>query len=389
MTFTPRVAVVSALGGALGAGVFAGFAPAALLAGPWFLPALVLPACVALLSGFGAADQARADGDAGGHGFAYARLGRLPARLSGVAHLIGRAGVAAALAGTFAAYVLPEYRTPAALAVLIASVASNGVRAPRRSAAAAAVFVLGVLLLVGVVCLAVPPPENPALAGSPQVMGVLGAASVLFVAFLGFERVSGAESARAAVPLFVGALLVITAFTGYAVLHQLGPARLGLSRAPLRDALVVADGRWLVPLLGLAVTVAVLAVLRHVFATARRTLTALVAVGDLPPVRGRVPLDILTAACAALCVVLASPTTALAIGACAMALHYGFTNAAARILRKEDRTWPTRTACFGLGLSVLLAICAPFDALVVTIASLLVGVAALALRGPLTPRRRS
>jgi len=55
----------------------------------------------------------------------------------------------------------------------------------------------------------------------------------------------------------------------------------------------------------------------------------------------------------AVLVVALSPSTTIGFAACAMLAYYAFTNASARILLKEDRTWPMRTACFGLGLSVL------------------------------------
>ncbi len=84
-------------------------------------------------------------------------------------------------------------------------------------------------------------------------------------------------------------------------------------------------------------------------------------------------------ALAVLGVVALTPGTALAVGACGTAFYYGFTNASARVLLQEDRTWPMRTACLGLGLSVLLAMSAPTEALVVTAAALALGTGLTAL----------
>lgn len=394
MTITAR-AVALALGATLGAGVLTGFAPAAAVAGPWFLPALLLAAVTALCCAFSTADQHRAYPDAPG-GYAYTRnqLGPWPARITACAHLVGRAGVAAALAGAFGAHVVPEHRVVAALGLLAATAAlgAAGVRWSARMSAASAVVVVGVLLLVVLVCFSVSPPGNPigspVVSATPGFDGVMGAASVLFVAFVGFERVTAphrGETAfdprvlRVAVPVVVVTVLVLMVAVGAALLRQLGPARLALSPAPLRDALVAADGRWLLPVLGVGAAVAAVTALHAVLASGRRTLVGLTETGDLPAVRAAWPLDVLAAAPAALVVVALPPSTALAVGACGTAFYYGFTNASARVLLQEDRTWPMRTACLGLGLSVLLAMSAPTAALVVTLVALALGTGLLAL----------
>jgi APA family basic amino acid/polyamine antiporter len=62
-----------------------------------------------------------------------------------------------------------------------------------------------------------------------------------------------------------------------------------------------------------------------------------------------------------------------------MLAYYAFTNASARILLKEDRTWPMRTACFGLGLSVLYGMTQPPVSLAATVAVVLLGSAGMSL----------
>ena len=393
MTITPRAgAVVLALGATLGAGVFAGFAPAAAVAGPWFLPGLALAAVTALCCAFSTADQHRAYPDAPG-GYAYIRnqLGPWPARIGASAHLIGRAGMAAAVAGVFGAYVVPEHRVVAAagLIAVTAALGAAGVRWSVGLSVAAVGVVLGVLALVVLVCFSVAPPENPAVAGAgPGFDGLMGAALVLFAVFFGFERVTAPRegdqvfSARAlhvAVPVAIGVVLVVGVAVGAAVLRQLGSARLALSPAPLRDALVVADGRWLLPLLSVGAAVAAVSSLFFVLASTRRTLVGLTETGDLPVIRAGWPLEVVGAALAVGAVVALPPSTALAVGACGTAFYYGFTNASARVLLQEDRTWPMRTACLGLGLSVLLAMSAPADALLITGVGLALGTGLLAL----------
>ncbi|MFT7837336.1 amino acid permease [Saccharothrix sp. BKS2] len=393
MTITPRAgAVVLALGATLGVGVLAGFAPAAAAAGPWFPVALVLAAVTALCCAFSTADQHRAYPDAPG-GYAYIRnqLGPWPARIGASAHLVGRAGVAAALAGAFGAYVVPDHRVAAAVGLLVvtAALGASGFRWRTGPSVAAAAVVLGTLALVVLVCFAVAPPANPVgTTGGPGFEGLMSAGSLLFVLFTGFERITAPlpgdrvfsdRVLRFAVPAVVVVVLVVSVAVGAALLHQLGPARLALSPAPLRDALVAADGRALLPVLAVGATVAAVSSLFFVLGSARRTLVGLVETGDLPPVRASWPLEVVGVASAVLGVVALTPATALAVGACGTAFYYGFTNASARVLLQEDRTWPMRTACLGLGLSVLLAMSAPTEALFVTGAALALGTGAIAL----------
>ncbi len=389
MTVTPRAgAVVLALGATLGAGILVGFAPAAAVAGPWFLPAVALAALTALCCAYSTADQHRAYPDApGGHAYIRHQLGAWPARIGASAHLIGRAGLAAAIAGAFGAYAFPGERVAAGLGLLVVT-AVVGRYLARRIGWAVVLVVLGVLVVVVAVAFSVPSQAFPAGNAVPGFDGVMGAAGVLFALFTGFERITAphpgdpvfsARTLKVAIPVLVGIVFVVALAVGGAVLHQLGSARLALSPAPLRDALVAADGRALLPVLAVGAAVAAVCSLVFVLAGARRTLAGLVEYGDLPAVRAQWPLDVVGGALAVL-VFLTVPTgTALAVGACGTAFYYGFTNASARVLLQDDRTWPMRTACLGLGLSVLLAMSAPADALLITGIGIAVGTGLLGL----------
>jgi APA family basic amino acid/polyamine antiporter len=304
--------------------------------------------------------------------------------------------MAAALAGMFGAYVVPEHRVAAAVGLIVvtAALGAAGVRWSAGVSVAAAAVVLGVLALVVLVCFSVAPPENPAVggigsaAGGPGFDGVMGAALLLFAVFVGFERVTAPRGGdqvfssrvlHVAVPVVIGVVLLVGVGVGAALLRQLGSARLALSPAPLRDALVVADGAWLLPVLAVGAAVAAVSSLFFVLASARRTLVGLTETGDLPAIRAGWPLEVVSAALAVGAVVALPPSTALAVGACGTAFYYGFTNASARVLLQEDRTWPMRTACLGLGLSVLLAMSAPAAALVITGVGIAVGTGLLGL----------
>lgn len=400
-------ALVLGLTSTTGAGIFLGLAPAASVAGRWLLPAVVVAALAALCSALSTADQSRAHPAAeGGHAHIRDQLGPWPARLGASAYLLGRAGIAAALAGTAAAYAFPENRALVALLVLVCAgvLSATGVRWSRTALWLVGATVLAVLALVVVTCFGVAPPQAaappPADEGFTSFMAV---AAIMFVAFSGFERITApphgdpvhsARTLRLAIPLLVAVTLVTTLAVAAAVRYQLGSARLALSPAPLRDALLAADGGWLVPLVQVGAVVAALAVLTPVLGGMRRALGSLASTGDLP-VRlaprgdGRAPLlDLLGGLAVVVVLLLAPPATALAIGACGTLFYYAFTNASARLLLHEDRTWPMRTACLGLGLSVLLAMSAPVAALLTTAVVMLVGTGALGLGALVGARRR-
>jgi APA family basic amino acid/polyamine antiporter len=400
--------VVLGLTSTTGAGVFLGLAPAASVADRWLLPAIAVAALAALCSAFSTADQARAHPTVdGGPGYIRHQLGPWPARLGASAYVLGRAGIAAALAGMAAAYAFPENRTLVALLVLVCAgvLSATGVRWSGAVLRLVGLVVFAVLALVVITCFGVAPPPAPAVPPADEgFTSFMAVAGIMFVAFSGFERITApprgapvhsARTLRLAIPLLIAVTLGATLAVAAAVRHQLGSARLALSPAPLRDALLAADGGWLVPLVQVGAVVAALAVLTSVLGGLRRALGGLASNGDLPvrlapAAGGRAPaLDLLGGAAVVVVVLLVPPATALAIGACGTLFYYAFTNASARVLLHEDRSWPMRTACFGLGLSVLLAMSAPVVALLTTVVTMVVGTALLGLGGRISARSRA
>ncbi|SEQ66630.1 basic amino acid/polyamine antiporter, APA family [Lentzea xinjiangensis] len=404
MTHTPRDIVATvALGlpAVLGAGVFAGFAPAAGLAGWWVLPALAVSALAALCSAFSTADQSRAYPDiGGGYGYVRAQLGVWPARLTASAHLLGRFAMAAAVASMFGAYVVPDQPVAGALALVVATalLGAAGFRFTTGVSVLVTVVVLGVLALVVASSFAIEPVPSAGEAGTASEL--VGVAGVMFMAFAGFERITAPHRGerphspavlRFAIPILIGLSFAVYLAVGAGVLRQLGSARLALSPAPLRDALVAADASALVPLVQIAAAVAGVAVLHFVLASAHRTVTGLAEDGDLPTRLRPGAISLVLVAASALAVVLLPVGLALGTAACATLFYYAFTNASARVLLQNDRTWPMRTACLGLGLSVLLAMSTPVPALLISLAGLgagtgLIGLTA-SLRASLRGRR--
>ncbi|MFD4640511.1 APC family permease [Lentzea sp. NPDC058436] len=392
MTHTPREIVTTvALGlpAVLGAGVFAGFVPAAGLAGWWVLPALAISAFAALCSAFSTADQSRAYPDVGGgYGYVRAQLGVWPARMTASAHLLGRGAMAAAVALMFGAYVVPDQPMIGALALVVATalLGAAGFRFTAGISVLVSVVVLVVLALVVAASFSIAPVPSAGEAGT--VNELVGVAGLMFVAFAGFERITAPHRGerphppsvlKIAIPVLIGLSFAVYLAVGAGVLRQLGSARLALSPAPLRDALVAADSAVLVPLVQIAAAVAGVAALHFVLASAHRTLTGLAEDGDLPTRLRPGALSLVVAFASVLAVVLMPLDLALGVAACGTLFYYAFTNASARVLLQNDRTWPMRTACLGLGLSVLLAMSMPVPALLISLAGLGVGTGLIGL----------
>lgn len=384
--------VLLGVSGMLGAGVFAAFGPASAIAGTYALVGVVLAAVLAACSAFSTADQARAfPGDGAGYRYTARLLGPWPGRMAGSASIAGRLAAAAAIAGTFGAYVTPTRPLLGALGMLAIAVALDvvGFRLNRKLNWAVVAIVAVVLALVVATCFAVPPPPITNAPDADQPLGLLTSAGILVFAFLGFERITApgqdepsfsARRLHMAIPVALVLVLGSYLAVGLAMFRQLGPTRLALSPTPVLDAVISADGQWIVPLVSVGAAVATVAALLGVLSGTRRTVTTVAKAGDLPAVLGsdRVA-GWIGGALVAVLVVALEPATAIGFAACAMLAYYAFTNASARILLKEDRTWPMRTACFGLGLSVLYGMTQPPMLLGATVAVVLLGSVGMSL----------
>jgi len=324
--------------------------------------------------------------------------------MAGGLYLVSRAAAAAALAGCFGAYVAPTQPVLPALGVLALAIVADtaGVAPPRALTRALTVFVLVVLVLVVAACFAIAPPPPTGVPIPPGTPGLddpgelLPAAGVLFFAFLGFERITapGADQPavsrqrlRVIIPVLLAVALVTYLVVGSAVLRQLGPTRLALSTRPLRDALDAADAGALDPFVTFAVMVATGMALLLVVGGGRRIADAMASGGDLPAARpwaGHASLvRVLVGVGAVTCVLFVGPAHSIGLAATCALFYYAFTNASARLLARSDRSWPARTACFGLGFSVLIGMTMPPADLVIAL-----GVCGVALAaGPLVSRR--
>ena len=441
-------AVVLGLAAMWGTGLFVVFAPAAELAGPWLPLAVVIAGLVALAAGFAESDLAAGLPDAGGR-YRYARERLSPglARLTGVAGLAGRTASAAAAALVFGDYVLPAH--PVCLALPLIAVLGGLIAAGARwSVRGAWVLVPGlsfVLIAVVVTGLTRPVPAEWSAAGAssgalvvptgpvgrpatipgvpvdaatggpaasaPEVTpdrsgvqvpgpapgagtpsGVLGAAGLMFFAFLGFSAVpatgaagigavgigvveTGASAGSAAsagrrrtwlaLPVAVFAALASYLAVAVVLAHTLGVSRTALETAPLVAAVGGADN----PALGVLVRVGAAAAtgcaLFAMLGGAGGTAAAMAVRNDLP---GRLGLvgprgrpwraDLAVVALTVLLAVLVTPVQAVVFSACAALVHYALVGLASLRLPPGARRWPRWIAALTpplcLGLAVLL-----------------------------------
>lgn len=401
------------LGAMLGAGVFTAFTPAARAAGGWLLLALVLAAVVATCNAVSSADLAANYPQSGGaYVYAGQLLGRWPARLAGVAFVVGKTSSAAAAAGTLGAYVAPRHPLPVALGAVALFTAVNvaGVRKTVALTWALVVLVLAVLAAVVVAGLAGGPVDGHGTGGlsgaeappSGGPLGVLTAAGLLFFAFAGYARLAtlGEEvrdphrTLRLAIPLALGAALLVYFAVALTLLIRLGADRLAIEPAPL--AALVSQTPWLVLAVRLGAGVAVASALLSVLVGVSRTTLAMARGGDLPAPLAHVgrrdtpwPADIAGGAVAALIAVLAGPAAAIALSACCVLVYYAAANAAALRLPRQRRRWPPWTAWLGLALCCLLAATLPPPQVLITLVVLTVGTALTALIARRQPIRQT
>ncbi|WP_176797980.1 amino acid permease [Actinopolyspora mzabensis] len=380
-----RRAVPLTLGAMLGAGVFLGLAPAVSIAGPWTPFAVPVAALTAWCAANATRHQADSYGPTGaGYACVRDKLGVVPGRIAAGTGLFGHIAALTAVAGAAARYLpAPQPLTAASLPLLAVLLSTAGLRIRGVAGWLWLALTVAVLGVVTAACLAITPVDSPSI--QPQgPLAISGAAGVLFFGFLGFERLTASvdRADRFSVAVLDRALPTVLLTTGavlavvlVAVSHQLGSARLALSPAPLLDALRAADAAALTSGVGAAAALAMLPVLLAVLESARSTGAALVSDGELPVLSRRAgpagtpyPFDLASAAVAASLTLFLEPEQAVSIAACCLLVHYALVNAAARVLLLDGAKLPRRTACLGMGLSVILAMSMPVPAMAVTLA---------------------
>lgn len=389
-------AVVIGLGSMVGAGVFAVWAPAAAAAGGGLFIGLALAALVAYCNATSSAQLAAAYPTSGGT-YVYGRevLGDWWGFLAGWGFVIGKTASAAAMALTFAAYLVPSgwwQRPLSALAVLVL-VAVNYHGVTRTAALTRLIVSVVLVVLVWAVV-------TTWLAWTPGVWdgvvlfeagpyGVLQSAGLLFFAFAGYARIAtmGEEvvDPRRTIPrailVALALAVVVYVLVGVGVIGALGTGALASSTAPLVDAVGAGDGSWQTWLVRVGGAVASLGALLALVAGIGRTSLAMARNGDLPrPLasvhpRYQVPhvAEITLAVVVSVLVLLADLRGVIGFSSFGVLLYYFVANLAA--FRQDDgRMFPRWLQALGMALCLLLVVTLPCQSVAVGVAVYAVGV---------------
>jgi APA family basic amino acid/polyamine antiporter len=390
-----RDAVLIGLGSMVGAGVFASFAPAAAVAGSWLLVGLLLAALVAYCNATSSAQLAAQYPTSGGtYLYGRERLGPWWGFLAGWGFVIGKTASLAAMALTFAAYVVPEaWQRPAAV-IAVAAIAAVNYRGVTRTAQLTRVLVTVVLAALATavaVSLLGGSPDADHLTGSAPpagVYGVLQAAALLFFAFAGYARIATmAEEVRdprrtipRAITLALGVAVTLYAVVGVTLLSVLGPEGTAASAAPLATAAESTGWDWASPVVRVGAAAASLGALLALVAGVGRTTLAMARHGDLPHwlaavhPRFRVPhhAEVAVAVIVSALVLTVDLRGAIGFSAFGVLLYYLVANLAALTQEPEHRRYPRALQVLGAAGCLLLAATVP-------VGSLLAGVAVLAI----------
>lgn len=389
-------AVVIGLGSMIGAGVFAVWAPAAAAAGGGLFIGLALAGVVAYANATSSAQLAAAYPTSGGT-YVYGRevLGDWWGFLAGWGFVIGKTASAAAMALTFAAYLVPPgwWQRPLAALAVVALVAVN-YHGVTRTAALTRVIVAVVLVVLAWAVVSMWLSWTPsAFVGLDPVAsgpyGVLQSAGLLFFAFAGYARIAtmGEEvvDPRRTIPrailLALGLAVVVYALVGLGVVGALGAGALASSTAPLVDVVGADGASWQTWLVRLGGAVAALGALLALIAGIGRTSLAMARNGDLPrPLASvhpkyQVPhvAEIALGAVVALLVLAVDLRGVIGFSSFGVLLYYFVANLAA-FKQGEGRLFPRWLQALGMGLCLVLVVTLPWQSIAVGVGVYVVGV---------------
>jgi APA family basic amino acid/polyamine antiporter len=397
-------AVVIGLGSMIGAGVFSAFAPAAAAAGGGLLIGLGIAAVVAYCNATASAQLAAQYPTSGGtYVYGRERLGDWWGFLAGWGFVIGKTASCAAMALTFAAYVVPPaWQRPVAVAAVLALAAVNyrGVTCTAgltRVIVAVVLITLAVAVAAGTLGGQADPGRMAAgPVGGLDLYGVLQSAGLLFFAFAGYARIAtmGEEvrDPQRTIPRAIVTALAIAvavyAVVAAATLLALGPDRLAASRAPLVDAAAAGSWSWAVPLVAVGGAAAALGALLALIAGVGRTTLAMARQSDLPHwlaavhPRYRVPhrAEIALAVIVCLLVLAVDLRGAIGFSSFGVLLYYLIANVSAFTQGAEHRRFPRWLQIVGAAGCLLLVATLPWQAVVAGLAVFAVGVGYRAAR---------
>ena len=375
-------AVATGLAAILGAGIFAVIAPAASIAGPSLLVALVIAAFVAFCNALSSAQLAAVFPRTGG---TYEFGGRVLGPWWGfgagwmflTANTVGPGVIALAFGAYFNAVV---GEVPARVAAVLAALAMTSINALgiRRSVRVTdIVVIISLASLLSVVVIGLPgwKPSNFSPFAPGGLGGTLQATALLFFAYTGYSRIATlveeVKNPQRTIPratvLALGTAVILYIAVGATAVAVLGAPGVSASSSPLQTTMAaVGSGVGVaVVILGALLTTFneglsdLLGVSRVAFAMARKAdlPTAIASLGrDRNPYRS----VLLVGAVAILVAGFAPFGAAVGISSFGTLLYYTVANSSALRLAKEQRRFPRFLSLAGLigclGLAFSLAI---------------------------------
>ncbi|MCU1560202.1 MAG: amino acid permease [Mycetocola sp.] len=392
-------AIFIGLGSMIGAGVFAAFAPAAATAGWGLLVGLVVAAIIAYCNATASAQLAAEYPSSGGtYLYGRERLGEWWGFAAGWSFVIGKTASCAAMALTFAAYAAPAgWGKPVAALAVACLVLVNYFGVTRTALVTRILVVVSLLVLTVVVAAGLAsPPAAPEVSGAwpagmfdAGVYGILQSAGLLFFAFAGYARIATmGEEVRdptrtipRAILAALGIVVVVYAIVAVVALRTLGPAKLGLSAAPLVDVVVAGGWDWATPVVQVGAAAASLGALLALIAGIGRTSLAMAREGDLPRFleavhpRYRVPhrAELALGAIVIVVVLLADLRGAIAFSSFGVLLYYFIANLAALGQESSVRRFPRWLQVVGMAGCLLLVAMLPPLGIAAGVAVLAVG----------------
>lgn len=363
----------------IGAGVFSAFAPAAQSAGSWLLVSLAVAALVAWLNAISSTQLAAQFPTSGGtYAFGREMLGPWWGYLAGWSFVVGKLASSAAIALTFAAYVLPQqWQRPGAI-VAIALLTFVNMRGITRTAALAILIVVPVIVvLTFFIGLGIVDATDSGVTGSEfDIYGILQAAGLLFFAFAGYARLAtlGEEVQQPhqniprAIVISLVIVLALYAGVGWSLLHILGANTLASSSQPLLDAAeYIGLGSWSFVIVA-AAALATIGSLLALIAGISRTMFAMARNDDLPRwlaathPKFQVPhrAELFVGVMAILLVSVSDLRSAVGFSSAGVLLYYFITNISAlrqdQSHRRFARVWSVLGAVMCAGLVFTLPI---------------------------------
>ena len=399
-------AVVLGLGSMLGAGVFASFGPAAVVAGTGLLIALGIAAVVAFCNGMSTAQLAARYPESGGT-YLYGRrqLGPAWGFAAGWLFVVGKTASCAAMALTFGAYTWPAHPALPAITAVATLTAVNYLGITRTARLTRILVTLTLIALAAVVVAALggghADPANLTGWTSGGLTGITQAAALLFFAFAGYARIATlgeevrdpARTIPLAIPLALGLVVAIYALVGATTLAAVGPQALAASTAPLATVTRSGSVSWLIPVVRAGAALAAAGALLSLLAGVGRTVLAMARDHELPSrlaavhPRYRVPhrAELLLGVTIIVLVGVTDLRGAIGLSSFAVLLYYAIANAASFTLTGPGRGRRRLLAVLGAAGCLVLALTLPAATVAIGVGVLALGLLVRAARALTRP----